>query len=216
MSMTGYVVAIALSWAIWYASWLIAAAFTAATVKRAPSTIVAYVLEAPGFFFLLVATASGGLGAPVWQAVSHTDHQIYVLALPGVRLWQPSELIGWGLFALNLPGFIFAWWARLTLGRLWSGTITRKENHYIVDSGPYALVRHPIYTGLMASVVMTVAAKGTTLALLGGMMLIVGWTLKARFEERFLAAELGAAGYAAYRARVPMLVPFRARKVVSS
>lgn len=214
--MTDYVVAIELSWAVWYASWVVAAAFTAATVKRARSTIVAYVLEAPGFFFLLLATVTGRFGAPVWQPVSPTHHQIYVLALPGLRLWQPSEVIGWGLFVLSLPGFLFAWWARLALGRLWSGTITRKENHHIVDTGPYALVRHPIYTGLMASVVMTVAAKGTTVALLGGMLLVVGWTLKARLEERFLAAELGEAAYAAYRVRVPMLLPFKVQKDVRS
>ena len=212
--MTDYVVAIELSWAIWYASWMIAAMFSAATVKRAPSTILVFLFEAPGFFLLLGVIATGG--APVWQAVSQTDHGIYLLALPGLRLWQPSEFLGWGLFVLSLPGLVFAWWARLTLGRLWSGTITRKADHVLVDTGPYALVRHPIYTGLMASVIMTVAAKGTTLALVGGMMLVVGWTLKARFEERFLAAELGAAGYATYRARVPMLLPFGGKREVSS
>ena len=205
--MTDYVLAIELSWAAWYASWVIAAAFTAATVKRAGSTIVVYLLEVPGFFLLLVATARGGPGVPVWHAVSHLAHGVFVPALTGLQLWQPPELLGWALFVLSLPGFIFAWWARLTLGRLWSGTITRKVDHYLVDSGPYSLVRHPIYTGLLASMVMTVAAKGTTLALLGGALLVIGFTIKARFEERFLAAELGAARYAAYQARVPMLLP---------
>lgn len=189
--MTDYVLAIELSWAIWYVSWMIAAAFTAAIIKRAPATLVVYLLEAPGFFLLLVATATGETGVP---------------------LWQPPALMGWGLFVLSLPGFMFAWWARLTLGRLWSGTITRKADHHLVDNGPYALVRHPIYTGLMASVVMTVAAKGTLLALFGGVLLVVGFTLKARFEERFLAAELGAEGYETYRARVPMLLPVGAKK----
>ena len=184
--MTDYVVAIELSWAAWYASWMIAAAFTAATVKRARSTIVVYLLEVPGFFLLLATSAKGAPVAPVWQ---------------------PSALMGWGFFVLNLPGFGFAWWARLSLGRLWSGTITRKQDHYLVDTGPYRLVRHPIYTGLMASVVMTVAAKGTMLALFGGVLLMVGWTIKARFEERFLAKELGAARYQSYRARVPMFLP---------
>ena len=210
--MTDYVLAIELSWAAWYAGWMVAAAFTAATVKRAGSAIVVYLLEVPGFFFLLVATASGGPGVSVWQAVSHLAHGVFVPALFGGQVWQPTELLGWVFFVLSLPGFIFAWWARLTLGRLWSGTITRKEDHYLVDTGPYSLVRHPIYTGLLASVAMTVAAKGTMLALLGGALLLIGFTIKARFEERFLAAELGAARYAAYQARVPMLLPWAVKR----
>ena len=210
--MKDYVLAIEITWAAWYASWVIAAALTAPPVKRAGSTIVVYLLEAPGFFLLLVTLAKGGSGVSVWQALSHLGHGTYVPALPGLRLWQPPEFMGWGLFVLSLPGFIFAWWARLTLGRLWSGTITLKQDHYLVDTGPYRLVRHPIYTGLLASVVMTVAAKGTALALLGGALLMIGFTIKARFEERFLATELGAARYAAYRARVPMLLPLGPQK----
>lgn len=188
--MTGYVLGIELSWAAWYASWIVAAWFTAPVVKRSPATVVAYVLELPGFFLLLVVAPRSMLNLP---------------------LWQPSATLGWVLFVLNLPGFAFAWWARSTLGRLWSGTITRKENHHLVDSGPYGLVRHPIYTGLMASVGVTVAAKATPIALMGGLLLVIGWTIKARLEERFLVTELGASAYEAYRARVPMLIPFGTR-----
>src|SRR4051812_1774737 len=52
--------------------------------------------------------------------------------------------LGWALFVLAVCGMFFAWWARLHLGRLWSGRVTRKEGHRVVDTGPYALVRHPI------------------------------------------------------------------------
>ena len=48
-------------------------------------------------------------------------------------------------------GLAFCWWARLHLGAMWSGTVTRKDDHHIVDTGPYGLVRHPIYTGLIFS-----------------------------------------------------------------
>ena len=103
---------------------------------------------------------------------------------------------------------MFAWWARIHLGRLWSGTITRKENHHVVDSGPYALVRHPIYTGLIAAIAATAAAQATVTGLLGAALIAFGLWLKARVEEDFLTAELGADAYGAYRGRVPMLVPF--------
>jgi len=58
-------------------------------------------------------------------------------------------------------GVAVAWWARLHLGRMWSARITLKADHKVVDSGPYALVRHPIYSGLLLSLMATAAAKGT-------------------------------------------------------
>ena len=67
------------------------------------------------------------------------------------RLWDVGHDGAVVLALLTIPGFLFAWWARLHLGRLWSGTVTRKADHRIVDTGPYAIVRHPIYTGLLAS-----------------------------------------------------------------
>jgi protein-S-isoprenylcysteine O-methyltransferase Ste14 len=104
--------------------------------------------------------------------------------------------------------FLFAWWARIYLGRLWSGSITRKEGHNVVDTGPYGIVRHPIYTGIIAAAIATAVAIGGLHAILGAVLLIAGYWLKARLEERFLRAELGAETYDSYRRRVPMLVPF--------
>ena len=122
------------------------------------------------------------------------------------RLW--SRQLGWALVAVAILGFAFAWWARIALGRLWSGTITRKDDHRILDTGPYGIVRHPIYTGLLLAVFATVAIKGEAPALAGGAPLLLGWTVKARIEEGFLSRELGAENYDAYRQRVPMLIPF--------
>ncbi len=94
------------------------------------------------------------------------------------------------------------------MGALWSGAIVRKEGHHIVETGPYALVRHPIYTGLIVAIFATAAAQATVTGLIGAALVAIGLWLKARVEERFLTAELGADAYAAYRRRVPMLVPF--------
>jgi protein-S-isoprenylcysteine O-methyltransferase Ste14 len=112
------------------------------------------------------------------------------------------------MVAVAIAGFAFAWWARIYLGKLWSGRITRKEGHRIVDTGPYALVRHPIYTGLLTSAIATTAIKGSVHAFIGLGMLLIAYQLKARLEEKFLSEELGAEAYAAYRRRVPMLIPF--------
>jgi protein-S-isoprenylcysteine O-methyltransferase Ste14 len=124
------------------------------------------------------------------------------------RLWHVGYAGAYALAAVTLAGILFTWWARIHIGRLWSGSITRKENHHIVDTGPYALVRHPIYTGLILALLATAAAQATVPALAGAALLSIGFWLKARAEERFLTAELGADAYDDYRRRVPMLVPW--------
>lgn len=93
-------------------------------------------------------------------------------------------------------------------GDVWSSSVTRKDDHHIVDSGPYGIVRHPIYTGLLAAALALAAVAGTASALAGFAMIVVGVIVKARLEERFLRSELGADAYDGYRRRVPMLVPF--------
>lgn len=124
-------------------------------------------------------------------------------------LWPVSAAFGWAMVVLALAGIAFAWWARLHLGKLWSGGIERTEAHRVVESGPYVLVRHPIYTGLIAALTAAGAVHATPLALIGPVLFAMGFTLKARLEERFLEGELG--GYDEYRRRVPMLVPFAPR-----
>jgi protein-S-isoprenylcysteine O-methyltransferase Ste14 len=110
--------------------------------------------------------------------------------------------------ALCLAGFAFAWWARLHLGRLWSGFVTRKADHRIIDSGPYRIVRHPIYTGIIVAAIAMAIAKGTIYAVAGALLAILSFWVKARLEEKFLREQLGPETYDAYRRRVPMLIPF--------
>lgn len=123
-------------------------------------------------------------------------------------LWHVGYDGGDALAAVALLEIVFAWWARIHLGRLWSGTITLKQDHRIIDTGPYGLVRHPIYTGLLLSILATAAAQATVTGLLGAAGIFLGLWMKARAEERLLTAELGAEAYGGYRRRVPMLVPF--------
>ena len=75
--------------------------------------------------------------------------------------------ISWVGVALAATGLGFAGWARIHLGRLWSGRVTLKEDHTIVRTGPYGLVRHPIYTGLLLALVGTVLAQVTVAAIAG-------------------------------------------------
>lgn len=103
-------------------------------------------------------------------------------------------------------GLGFAAWARIHLGRFWSSTVTLKAEHALIRSGPYALVRHPIYTGLLLALAGTVLVRGTLAALLGFALLVLGVALKIRQEEQLLLAHFGTA-YRDYQALVPALVP---------
>ena len=105
-----------------------------------------------------------------------------------VRLWRLPHWAGWAMTAVAAAGFAFTWWARVTLGDLWSSAVSRKENHVIVERGPYGLVRHPIYTGLIAAAFATAIQVGSAQSLVGAALMSVGFWLKARLEERFLMA----------------------------
>jgi protein-S-isoprenylcysteine O-methyltransferase Ste14 len=122
--------------------------------------------------------------------------------------WQVGSYGAYAFVGVMLTGLALTWWARIHLGRLWSSAITRKEEHRLVETGPYEYVRHPIYTGLIIALLATAASEATPVAALGAVLIALGLWLKARTEERFLLTELGPDAYESYRRRVPMLVPF--------
>ena len=182
-----------LIWIIWLASW-IAASFWSGRTQRQIGGLETWTYRA--------AMIAGG-----------------VLLFPGTErslgqtpLWDVGSRGGYIIVWLMFAGLAFSWWARIHLGWLWSSTITRKEGHRIVDTGPYGLVRHPIYTGLIAALLVTAAVDATITALIGAASVILGLFLKARSEERFLMIELGGEAYRAYCRRVPMLIPFIQRR----
>ena len=181
--------AIVAVWVAWALSWAAASLWAAPTEKR-----VGMRREA-GYRAVLVA------GTLLLAIPAHR----YEGAL---RLWHVGFVGAWVCVAFELAGFAFCWWARIHLGRLWSGRITRKADHRVVDTGPYGVVRHPIYTGILLAVMAVMAAKGTILGIAGAVLLVVGLWMKARLEEAWLRSELGAEAYDTYRRRVPMLVPF--------
>ncbi|HEX9220731.1 MAG TPA: isoprenylcysteine carboxylmethyltransferase family protein [Gemmatimonadaceae bacterium] len=179
---------IATLWGIWLLGWLITARATAKSVVEQPgSSRLAHSL------FMLIGALllffrPRGLGG---------------LMQPLLR----TPWIGWAGVALVAIGLGFAGWARFHLGRLWSGRVTLKEDHAIIRTGPYGIVRHPIYTGLVLALVGTALAQGTVPALAGLVLIVIGLLIKIRQEERLLTDHFGAA-YEAYRADVRALIPY--------
>jgi protein-S-isoprenylcysteine O-methyltransferase Ste14 len=182
--------AITYLWLFWFATWLLAAFWSDRSAKR------------PGLRAEFLYRVVTFVGVVLLFGVDTRSYQ------SPWRLWSFDPDINWILLAVCALGFAFCWWARVHLGRLWSGWVSKKEGHRIIDTGPYAIVRHPIYTGIILSVIATAAMKGTVFALAGAAIMTLGFWIKARLEERFLRHELGSAGYDAYRRRVPMLLPF--------
>jgi protein-S-isoprenylcysteine O-methyltransferase Ste14 len=125
----------------------------------------------------------------------------------GWRLWPPSPAAHWIGVALVIAGLAFAIWARVHLGGNWSGTVTVKQGHELIRSGPYAYVRHPIYTGLITALIGTTVASGTVNAALGLAIIVVAFVRKSRTEEDFMR-ETFPDEYERYRAQVPALIPF--------
>jgi protein-S-isoprenylcysteine O-methyltransferase Ste14 len=184
-------------WIVWWLSWWAAALWSDRAVKQPARhrQILYRVFAAAGVILLF------GL----------YDHDVRV---EGV-LWQTPLLIAWSMVGCAVVGLLFAWWARFHLGRLWSAAVGRKAEHHVVDTGPYAIVRHPIYTGIIIASTATAALRGTALAWLGASVMTIGWMIKARMEEKFLREQLGAAAYDEYARRVPMLSPFGVRRRVA-
>ncbi|MFZ0559089.1 MAG: isoprenylcysteine carboxylmethyltransferase family protein [Methylovirgula sp.] len=173
-------------WIVFLVVWIVLAADTKRTARRNMSSWGMRVL------ILLVIVAL--LRAPgVRQFFAHLERATWCPALAGVGV------------ALVALGIAFAIWARLHLGRNWGMPMSLKQDPELVMSGPYAYVRHPIYTGVM-------------LAMLGSALVSIWWILplvlfciyfvwSAKTEEKIMGSQF-ADRYREYMTRTKMLIPF--------
>jgi protein-S-isoprenylcysteine O-methyltransferase Ste14 len=180
-------------WIGWLISWM-AASFWSAPAQRRVTTLETWTYRA--------AMIAGGILLSPWAGPLLAERPI----------WEISYTELYALAALMAAGLSLTWWARIFLGSLWSDVISRQADHQIIDTGPYAFMRHPIYGGLIIALIATAAAEGRVTGLFGATLIILGVWLKARTEERFLVREFGPEIYGAYCRRVPMLIPFLPRR----
>jgi protein-S-isoprenylcysteine O-methyltransferase Ste14 len=124
------------------------------------------------------------------------------------ELWPQNKFTFWTGAIVMLAGLGFAVWARIHLGRFWSGAITLKEGHRLIRSGPYEFVRNPIYTGILTGAAGTAMALGKVCGLVSLVILFAVYSWKIHREQRLLATEFGDE-YAAYCRNVPALVPLK-------
>jgi protein-S-isoprenylcysteine O-methyltransferase Ste14 len=108
---------------------------------------------------------------------------------------------------LEAIGLFLTVWARRHLGRNWSGAITIKVDHQLVGSGPYGVLRHPIYTGILAMYAGLALVTGEWLAVVGLVLVALAYGRKIRLEETNLKVAFGI-DYDAYRRETWALVPW--------
>jgi protein-S-isoprenylcysteine O-methyltransferase Ste14 len=177
-------------WVVIAAFWLLEAVRGKRTVRREPlfDRVLHLSLMAPAFA-LLFSSVAARVGF------------LRVRVLPAL-VW-----IGWVGLGLTVAGCTLAVWARVMLGSNWSGTVTLKRDHELIRTGPYAVVRHPIYSGFLLAMLGTGLALGEARGIVAFALAFIGWFVKARREERFLAEQFGE-DYMRYCREVRRLVPF--------
>jgi protein-S-isoprenylcysteine O-methyltransferase Ste14 len=176
-------------WIIFIVVWLLGAVSTKRTIYRESSGERAryWLVLVIGYFLVI---KSGNLPSPFdWLVVSRTNSS------------------GWIGAFLCLSGLLFAIWARVILGRNWSGVITLKEEHELIERGPYRIVRHPIYTGILAMFAGTAIAMGYFGGFMGLFLVFVSFWLKLKREEDLMLKHFPDK-YAAYQRRVKRIIPF--------
>jgi protein-S-isoprenylcysteine O-methyltransferase Ste14 len=163
-------------WLVFGLYWLVSALKRKTTKKR--ETIfqrLAYMLPLiVGFWFLFGPAA-----------------QFYLRL--GTRFVPATPVYGWLGVAITVAGVAVAIWARWHLGANWSGVVTLKEGHELIRTGPYRMIRHPIYTGILLALLGTGVTIGEVCGLLAVALAWSSFYFKARREESFLAQEFGPA-----------------------
>jgi protein-S-isoprenylcysteine O-methyltransferase Ste14 len=174
-------------WGGWALLWLVMAFSAKRTVERSGGVWNYSAGIAAAAVYLLVRGASG----TSWSR----------------QLASAPQALQIAAVAMVVSGLGFCAWARFTLGGNWSGAVVLKEDHELVQSGPYALVRHPIYTGMLVMVLGSVLDYPAVISYATFVLIVVVFFFKSRREER-LMIEHFPDQYPAYRSRVKSLIPF--------
>lgn len=174
-------------WIVWGVYWFISSRSVKTAVKRESGAgrFLHLALMAIGISFFLVRFDLGPLNQHFLPNTPWTNLASVALVAAGVGL---------------------SFWARYHLGQYWSSTVSLKEGHRIIETGPYAYLRHPIYSGIILAILGSLLSTGTYRTLLGFAVIVTALCIKATREEHLLCGELGSA-YTDYRRHTGFLVP---------
>lgn len=152
-------------------------------------------------------------GASIMRALTFLI-VIVLLSIPRIPLpWLYRQLWPSGIWcfgigaAITVGGLLFAVWARQHLGSNWSSEVTIKRGHELITTGPYALVRHPIYTGILTGFLGTAIALSQVRGVIGFVLIFLVLWAKLRIEEEWMRSQFGET-YATYSHQTAALVPY--------
>lgn len=184
--MSGY--ALTALWIVFFVYWIAAAAAVKATAERqSAATNTAHRLP-------VIAAAILLLGH--WRAFGLDD-----------PLLPQTRTVAWTGVAVTALGLALAIWARRTLGSNWSSSPTLKQGHELVQRGPYAFVRNPIYSAMLLMLLGTSIFVGRTRAALALPLAVLGLWIKLKQEEALMLRRFPET-YPSYRRRVKAIVPY--------
>jgi protein-S-isoprenylcysteine O-methyltransferase Ste14 len=177
-----------LAWLIFLLYWTVSAVATKPSVKR--ESVLG---RAPQMVLVVI----GAL------LIFRSDTRFQILHQ---RFIPKNSLLADGGVLLTWTGIAIAIWARYHIGQYWSGRVTLKEDHQLIRTGPYARMRHPIYSGIALALLGTALVVGELRALIGVCLITSAHLLKARKEEAWLTIRFGRI-YEDYRRRTGFLFP---------
>jgi protein-S-isoprenylcysteine O-methyltransferase Ste14 len=160
-----------------YGAWIVGLAFWAAasiaskrTMRRQSTGSELGQGAIAGAGFVMLFNSQINLGPLEWRLIPNAPIPIYI--------GFAATVLGLGVMA----------WSRIVLGRNWSAAVTIKKDHELVSSGPYAIVRHPLYSGVLLAMLGTAVSLGKIREFVAFLLTFGGWWLKSRTEERFMLA----------------------------
>lgn len=185
------VVAIYGFWAVWVLTWMAGALLAPPTLRNRNTPLV--------FVYRLLVLAGYSL---LFGLYNRYDTQY--------RLWDTlTGPVGWTMAVIVVAAFALCWWARIQYGFQWTSEPEAKPSIRFVATGPYRLIRHPYYTGIVLAAAGTAVVQGTPSAVAGVIVLAGASILKGWLEEADLAGESGLDAFTAYKQRGPAVGPFK-------
>ena len=124
-----------------------------------------------------------------------------------LQLWPAGFWPFWLGAAVTITGLLFAVWAREHLGSNWSRSVTIKQDHELISTGPYAVVRHPIYTGILTGFLGMAIAISEVRGFIALALFFLALWIKLRMEEQWMRSQFGET-YATYARQTAALVPY--------
>jgi protein-S-isoprenylcysteine O-methyltransferase Ste14 len=177
------------AWILFYLYWQIMASRTKATQRIEP--VASRIMRVSIFLIAIVLLLPFRIPLP-W---------LYL------QLWPAGYGPFWLGAAITIAGLLFAVWARAHLGRNWSSSVTIKQGHELIVTGPYSVVRNPIYTGILTGFLGMAIAIGQVRGFITVVLILFAYWTKLRMEDRWMRSQFGEM-YAEYARRTAALVPY--------